>query len=67
MAVLSFASSLEGTVGGDVFSFRLTNASGEDAMTVSGDEMTGYVCVGGRVPVSLRRVESSAPSPSQKQ
>jgi len=58
---------LEGTVGGDVFSFRLTNAAGEGTMTVSGDEMKGYVSVGGRVPISMRRVESSSASPSQKQ
>ena len=52
---------LEGAVGGDVLSFRLVNSSAEGTMTVSGDEMTGYVSVGGRVPISMRRVQLSSP------
>ena len=56
---------IEGSVAGDVFSFRQTNGPITGEMTVSGDEMTGYMVVGYRIPVSFQRVGSSAPLPSQ--
>jgi hypothetical protein len=56
---------IEGTVAGDVFSFRLTNANASGEVTVSGDEMKGYVSMGSPLPISLRRISSSAPPRSQ--
>ena len=61
---------IDGTVAGDVFRFKQTGGvelavNGE--MTVSGDEMKGYVNAGNRVAMSLRRIDSSAPpSPQQR-
>ena len=50
---------VDGSVGGDVFRFTVTKAATQGEMTVSGDEMTGQVSVGGRLPIFLRRVSSS--------
>jgi len=64
---LGFVGSLvDGTVGGDVFSFRQTNGTLAGEMTVSGDEMTGYVNIGSLAPIFLRRVDSSAPPRPQQ-
>jgi len=56
---------IEGTVAGDVFSFRLTNTTGSGEVTVSGDEMKGNVSMGSPLPIVLRRVSSSPPARSQ--
>jgi len=61
-----FEGPIDGALGGDVFSFRLTNGTMEGDMTVSGDEMTGYVTIGSPVPISLRRLDSSAPPRPQQ-
>ncbi len=57
---------IAGTVTGDVFRAIGTNVVYEGELTVSGDEMNGYVrSSGGRVVTSLRRVNASAPSSQQ--
>jgi len=50
---------VEGTVSGDVFSFRQTNGSVEGSMRVSGDEMTGEIANApwGRLAITLQRVK----------
>ena len=60
------AGQINGTVAGDVFTFRLTDVPFTAEMTVSGDEMTGS----GTVPYSysrgtltLRRVSPGSPKP----
>jgi hypothetical protein len=59
------AGSIEGTVSGDVFSFRQTNASLTAQVTVRGDEMSGGGNGGcGNFPITLRRVNSFSPSTS---
>jgi len=50
---------IEGSVSGDVFSYRLVRGSLSYDLTVSGDEMTGMAT--GARPVFLRRVGSSPP------
>jgi len=45
----TFSAPIEGTVAGDVFSFRQINAPLTGETTVSGDEMTGEVSL--RIPV----------------
>ncbi len=47
---------VEGSVAGDVFTFKQTNGPLMGEFTVSGDEMTGRVLVGSGVPITLRRV-----------
>jgi hypothetical protein len=47
---------IEGTLAGDVFTFKQTNGPLMGEFTVSGDEMTGRVLVGSGVPITLRRV-----------
>jgi hypothetical protein len=57
-----------GTVTGDVFKFEAirTNTTYTGELTVSGDEMNGYVrSFGGRVNTSMRRVDASAPASQQ--
>jgi hypothetical protein len=55
---------IDGTLAGDVFTFRQTNGAVIGELTVSGDEMTGDVTNGcGHGIVTLRRVDSS-PRPS---
>jgi hypothetical protein len=61
---LSIVGPIEGTVAGDVLSFKQTNASFLGQMTVSGDEMSGRGssrC--GLFTITLRRVTASS-SPS---
>ena len=56
---------IDGTVAGDVFRFRQRYGDAAGDLTVSGDEMTGQMSLGGDVlrPISLRRVDpSSRPS-----
>jgi hypothetical protein len=67
MGVGSRPGPIEGTVAGDVFSFRQTNTNRTAEMTVSGDEMTGEIRGAvGRGTVTLRRVDSSSrPSPEK--
>ena len=52
---------IEGTVAGDIFSFRLTNSGLRGELTVSADEMNGQVSWSGSRPLSLRRVDPSSP------
>jgi hypothetical protein len=47
---------VEGSLAGDVFTFKQTNGPLMGEFTVSGDEMTGRVLVGSGVPITLRRV-----------
>ena len=55
---------IEGTVTGDVFSFKQTNAPTTGQMTVSGDEMSGGGSGGcGRFQLTLRRV-NAPPGPT---
>jgi hypothetical protein len=56
---------IDGALSGDVFSFRLANGSAEGEMTVSADEMRGFIRTSSRVPISLRRADSSAAPRSQ--
>jgi hypothetical protein len=56
---------IEGTVAGDLFTFRLTAGASEGEMTVSGDEMKGSLKSGGPVQLLLRRIDSSPPPRSQ--
>jgi hypothetical protein len=60
----TFLASIEGTVAGDVFSFRQTNGPVTGETTVSADEMSGEVWFESRVRrIILRRVNSpSRPS-----
>ena len=54
------------SVAGDVFRFKQTDGILVGEAKVSGDEMSGYVAVGNRMPMSLRRVDASAvPRPRQ--
>ena len=53
---------IEGSVAGDVFRFTQSNGVITGEMTVSGDEMTGYVR---GFPLSLRRVSSPPPASSK--
>ena len=57
--------SIEGTISGDVFSFKQTDGPGRGELTVRGDDMTGEVSIGTSVPMILRRHESS-PRPDSK-
>ena len=56
---------IDGTVSGDVFRFKQTNAALMGEMTVSGDEMRGQVTIGRPGTIFLRRVDSS-PRPAAK-
>jgi len=54
---------LDGFIRGDVFSFALTNATAQGELTVTGDEMTGYMNHhGSKLPISFRRVSSTLPA-----
>jgi len=60
----SLSGPIEGTVAGDVFSFRQTNGALTGETTVSVFDMTGQVSFQGADRISLRRVNSpSRPSP----
>jgi hypothetical protein len=48
---------IEGTISGDVFSFKQTDGPGRGELTVRGDDMTGEVSIGTSVPMALRRGE----------
>jgi hypothetical protein len=65
---------INGTVSGDVFTFKQTNGSAEGELSVTGDEMTGIVSAG-NISASLskassrmvlRRGDSSSPPDSQR-
>jgi len=58
--------SIEGTISGDVFSFRQTDGPGRGELTVRGDEMQGEVSIGQSVPMLLYRGGSS-PGPAPKE
>jgi len=55
----SAAGPIDGTIAGDVFSFRQTNGSIRGELKVSGDEMNGQIS--GRGIITLRRVDASSP------
>src|SRR5262249_42380346 len=59
------SSPVEGTVAGDVFSFKQTNGVIDGEMTVSGDDMSGYLRGNAQYPMSFRRVSSSPRATSQ--
>ena len=52
---------IEGTVAGDMFTFRQKNGTLNGEMTVSEDEMTGYVNLGSKNLISFRCVSSALP------
>ena len=52
---------LVGAVNGDVFSFEMSSGGVAGEMTVSGDEMTGYVNIWTKTLISFRRVSSTFP------
>jgi hypothetical protein len=52
---------IDGNVGGDVFTFRLAGRATDGEFTVSGDEMKGYLHIGSRIPLTLRRLDASPP------
>ena len=58
---------IDGTVTGDVFRFKLRTAGrsgGEGELTVTGDEMSGQVWLGGGLrPISLQRADPSSRPP----
>jgi hypothetical protein len=54
---------INGTVAGDVFTFKETNGRVTGETTVSGDEMSGMVRAPASAQITLRRVNSS-PRPS---
>jgi hypothetical protein len=54
---------IDGTVAGDVFRFRAQGSTWDGQLSVSGDEMTGQVSVGGAGSVTLRRVDPSSRPP----
>jgi hypothetical protein len=58
---------IDGTVGGDVFSFRVNSGTAHGEMTVSGDEMRGNLRTGRAVLISVQRVDSSVPPRLQQQ
>jgi len=59
-------SPIEGTVAGDVFTFKALQGTLDGQMTVSADEMTGLVSTttGGPRVLSLRRTKSPTPPDS---
>ena len=56
---------IEGTIAGDVFTFRETNGPLTGELRVSGDEMTGEILQPLRFPIVLRRV-GSPPHPDAR-
>jgi hypothetical protein len=61
------AGPIEGTIAGDVFTFRQTNGRLQGELTVSGDEMSGEILQPLRFPIVLRRVGSPPPPDSRRQ
>jgi hypothetical protein len=62
----SISGPIEGTVAGDVFSFRETNGLLTGETTVSGDEMTGEVSFNVVRTITLRRVSSPSRPKAQE-
>jgi hypothetical protein len=58
---------IEGTIAGDVFTFRQTNGPLTGELTVSGDEMTGEILQPLRFPIVLRRAGSPPRPDSRRQ
>ena len=58
---------IEGTIAGDVFTFRQTNGPLTGELTVSGDEMTGEILQPQRFPIVLRRAGSPPRPDSRRQ
>ena len=58
---------IEGTIAGDVFTFRQTNGPVTGELTVSGDEMKGEILQPSRFPIVLRRVGSPPRPDSRRQ
>src|SRR5262245_39950687 len=58
---------VEGTVAGDVLSFRVQDGLWTGDLTVTGDEMSGRVRVtaGGNIGIALQRINSSSSLPPQ--
>ena len=54
---------IDGTVAGDVFRFRAQGSTWDGQLSVSGEEMTGQVSLGGAGTVTLRRVDPSTRPP----
>jgi hypothetical protein len=60
LAISESTEHVEGTVAGDLFTFREQNGPLEGELTVHGDEMTGRTSMAqGTFPLSLRRVQPS--------
>ena len=57
---------IEGTIAGDVFTFRQTNGPLTGELTVSGDEMTGEILQPLRFPIVLRRIGPPSRPDSQR-
>jgi hypothetical protein len=58
---------IEGTIAGDLFTFRQTNGPLTGELTVSGDEMTGEILQPLRFPIVLRRAGSPPRPDSRRQ
>ena len=64
---LEHSGPIEGTITGDVFTFRQANGVVTGELTVSGDKMTGEISGPWRFPIVLRRVGSPSPPDSRRQ
>ena len=58
-----YSGPIDGTVAGDVFRFRAQGSTWDGQLSVSGEEMTGQVSLGGAGTVTLRRVDPSTRPP----
>ena len=58
---------IEGTIAGDVFTFRQTNGPMTGELTVDGDELKGEILQPHRFPIVLRRAGSPARPDSRRQ
>jgi len=58
---------IEGTIAGDVFTFRQTNGPLTGELTVSGDKLKGEILQPRRLPIVLRRADSPARPDSRRQ
>jgi hypothetical protein len=62
LAISTVNATVEGTVAGDLFTFKELNGPLEGQLTVSGDEMTGLASMAqGPIRLSVRRVQSPSP------
>ena len=59
------AGPIDGNVAGDKFYFKTTDGVITGELTVSGDDMTGYVSTSRTMPISMRRTSSSPPPSPQ--